>query len=157
MMRYFLFSLLNSCIYWHISYHVLLFLFQPITVLAGDLREMYQRALYNWNLLQYLGRDPASFDAEYRRTLGFSPGGSLSQSRFRTESRRSGSRRSESYISRRSRSSTVQPSQTQVVEESQTSQAVPVVPPTPAVDPSQAPPAEGSGDSGSVSKHARID
>ena len=120
---------------------------------------MYHRALYNWNLLQYLGRDPASFDAEYRRTLGFSPGGSLSQSRSRsrTESRRSGSRRSESYISRRSRSSTVQPSQAQMVEDSQTSQAVPVVPPTPAVDPSQAPPAEGSGDSGSVSKRARID
>ena len=130
-------------------------------MLAGDLREMYHRALYNWNLLQYLGRDPAAFDVEYRRTLGFSPGASLSQSRSRTESRRSSSRRSESHISRRSRSSTVQPSQTHAADASQTGQEVPVVLPTPTVDPSQVPPApetaEGSGDSGSVSKRARID
>ena len=128
-------------------------------MLAGDLREMYHRALYNWNLLQYLGRDPAAFDAEYRRTLGFSPSASLSQSRSRTESRRSSSRRSESHLSRRSRSSTVQPSQTHAADASQMGQTVPVV--TPTVDPSQVPPApgtaEGSGDSGSVSKRARID
>ena len=125
------------------------------------MREIYHRSLYNWNLLQYLGQDPASFDADYRRTLGFSLGGSSSQSRSCTEFRRSGSRRSESHVSRRSRPSTVQPSQPRAPAVSQTGPAVHVVPSAPVIEPSSVPPiqetVEDSGDSESVSKRPRMD
>ena len=136
--------------------------FQFVRVRVGDLRSLYSRGLYNWNLLQFLGRDPSSYQAAYEEAMEASRrlldprGSSRSRSRSRTESRRSDSR-----SSRRSRSSTVQPSQTRTAETSQTGQAIPVVPTTSAVGPSQVPPApetaEGSGESGSVSKRPRLD
>ena len=128
--------------------------FQFVRIRVGDLRSLYSCGLYNWNLLQFLGRDPSSHQAAYEEVMETSRrlldprGSSRSRSRSRTESRRS-----ESRTSRRS--------QTRTAEASQTSQAVHVVPLALAADPPQVPTvretAKGSGDSGSVSKGPRID
>ena len=105
-----------------------------MSVRVANLRSLYSQSLYNWNLLQYLGRDPSSYQATYRQAMEASLQEDepidASRSRSRTESRRS-----ESRTSRRSRSSTIQPSQTRTAEASQTRQGVPVVPTVPVLIP----------------------
>ncbi|KAM7507356.1 hypothetical protein LguiA_017809 [Lonicera macranthoides] len=123
---------------------------ERVSVRVADLRAWHAQYLYSWNLLQYVGRDPPAYMRDYQRAIDVSlrPDDPLTSSHARTDSRRSSSR-----TSRRSRSSVIRP--TAPVQSTGPPQAaVPSVPDVPVVDLT---PEEGSGDSGSVSKRARID
>ena len=113
---------------------------------------MYWDFLYNWNLLQYLGRDPQSYVADYRRMveLSLEEGGpaTISRSRTRTESRRS-----DNHASKRFGSSVIQPST--FIQAAIASQEAPTVDPARATPPREV--TQISDDSESVSKRTRAD